>query len=104
MRKKSTKHGMYGCGAYLSWVKMKDRCLNPNHQHAKHYIEKGITICEKWMSFSGFYEDMGDRPDGFSLDRINNSKGYTAENCRWIPLKDQPKNRSICKKPYQPAW
>jgi len=81
---------------------MKDRCLNPNHLHSKHYSAKGITVCDKWMSFEGFYEDMGDRPPGYSLDRIDNGLGYFKENCRWIPLRDQPKNRSICHKPYVP--
>jgi len=81
---------------------MKDRCLNPNHLHSKHYSAKGITVCDKWMSFEGFYEDMGDRPPGYSLDRIDNGLGYFKENCRWIPLRDQPKNRSICHKPYAP--
>lgn len=81
---------------------MKDRCLNPNHPYSKHYLERGIVICEKWMSFTGFYEDMGDRPNGYSLDRIDNEGGYCKENCRWIPLRDQPKNRRICKKRYHP--
>ena len=81
---------------------MKDRCLNPMHVHSKNYLQRGIAVCEKWMSFEGFYEDMGDRPNGWSLDRIDNYKGYFKENCRWIPLRDQPKNRRICRKPYTP--
>ena len=99
--KTSTKHGRYNSGAYRSWRKMKDRCLNPNHPYSRYYLERGVSVCEKWMSFNGFYEDMGDRPQGYSLDRIDNNKGYFKENCRWIPLVDQPKNRSICRKPYQ---
>jgi hypothetical protein len=100
--KASTKHGKYYSGAYRSWIKMKDRCLNPNHPHSRYYLERGIRVCEKWMSFTGFYEDMGDRPVGYSLDRIDNDLGYLKENCRWIPLRDQPKNRRICSKPYIP--
>ena len=99
--KASTKHGKYYSGAYRSWRKMKDRCLNPNHSNSRHYLERGIGICEKWMLFTGFYQDMGDRPKGYSLDRIDNNQGYFKENCRWIPLRDQPKNRRICRKPYQ---
>ena len=98
----STKHGKYYSGAYRSWIKMKDRCLNPNHTHSRYYLERGIGVCKKWMLFEGFYEDMGDRPDGYSLDRIDNNLGYFKENCRWIPLRDQPKNRRICSKPYTP--
>jgi len=98
------KHGQYGSGSYRSWRKMKDRCLNPNHKYSKYYLQNGITICKKWMLFDGFYEDMGDRPNGYSLDRIDNRLGYFKENCRWIPLHDQPKNRLICKKPYTPNF
>ena len=100
----STKHGKYGSGSYRSWIKMKDRCLNPNHVHSKNYLQRGIGICQKWMTFEGFYEDMGDRPVGYSLDRIDNYKGYLKENCRWIPLVDQPKNRRNSKKPYTPPF
>lgn len=81
---------------------MKDRCLNPNHKYSRHYLEKGILVCEKWLKFEGFYEDMGDRPNGYSLDRIDNNIGYSKGNCRWIPLRDQPKNRSCCKLKYVP--
>lgn len=100
--KRSTKHGKYYSGAYRSWIKMKDRCLNPNHPYSRYYLERGIGVCEKWMLFTGFYGEMGDRPDGYSLDRIDNDLGYFKENCRWIPLRDQPKNRRICSKPYAP--
>ena len=74
------------------------------HVHSKTYLQRGIGVCEKWMSFIGFYEDMGDRPAGYSLDRIDNYKGYLKENCRWIPLVDQPKNRRDSKKPYTPPF
>jgi len=104
MRELSKKHGQYGTPAYVSWQKMKDRCLNENHKYFKHYGGRGITIDPKWMQFEGFFEDMGKMPAlGYSLDRIDNDLGYCKENCRWIPRRDQPKNRRCSKKPYQPA-
>ena len=103
MRKASTTHGMYGTPTYVSWRRMKDRCLNKNHMYYHLYGGQGVTIAQKWMDFEGFLEDMGKRPaGGYSLDRIDNNRGYYKENCRWIPRRDQPKNRRNCKKPYVP--
>lgn len=76
-----------------TWHNMKQRCLNKNHKNYKDYGKRGITVCEKWLTFEGFYEDMGDRPDGMTLDRIDNNKGYFKDNCRWATKKDQARNR-----------
>lgn len=79
---------------------MKDRCLNPNHKYYKLYGGRGISVCDKWMNFEGFLEDMGTMPMvGYSIDRIDNNQGYYKENCRWIPRNEQQKNRRCCK-----AW
>lgn len=103
MRKVSTKHGFYGTPTYVSWRRMKDRCLNKNHTYYHLYGGSGVTVADKWLTFEGFLEDMGERPaGGYSLDRIDNNLGYFKENCRWIPRKDQPKNRRNCKNPYVP--
>jgi len=92
--KLNKKHGMYKSPTYMSWKKMKDRCLNPNHMHYHTYGGRGINICDKWMSFEGFFEDMGEMPEkGYSVDRINSDGNYTKENCRWIPRNHQQKNR-----------
>jgi hypothetical protein len=80
-------------GAYKSWSNMKARCDNPCHSSFVTHGAKGCTYDPKWSNFQNFYEDMGDRPEGYSLDRINNNKSYSKENCRWIPFKDQWKNR-----------
>lgn len=77
---------------YNSWAKMKARCLNPKIDCWAYYGGRGITVCERWMEFDKFYEDMGDRPMGTTLDRINTNLGYFKENCRWSTRKEQMHN------------
>jgi hypothetical protein len=78
---------------YTSWSTMRNRCLNPNRWDHKYYYDKGITICERWLSsFLNFLEDMGERPEETSLDRIDSTKGYCKENCRWATKKQQQRN------------
>jgi hypothetical protein len=73
---------------------MKVRCDNPSMQNYKYYGGRGITYDNRWASFENFYADMGDPPAKHSLDRIDNSKGYSKENCRWSDAKTQRHNRS----------
>ena len=89
-----TTHGMVDSREYSSWKAMKKRCLNPNDIGFKRYGGRGITVCPEWMVFENFYADMGERPEGTSLDRIDNSKGYFSDNCRWSTDKQQCNNRS----------
>lgn len=77
--------------SYSSWEAMKQRCLNVNHKHYERY--KDVIICDEWMTFEGFYEDMGDRPIGLTLDRVDITKGYCKENCRWVSKTYQAKNQ-----------
>ena len=85
-------HGLYKSGAYRSWLKMKDRCLNTNHIHYSSYGGRGIKICEEWMDFKRFFADMGHRPEGKSLDRIDSNGNYEFQNCKWSTPKEQANN------------
>lgn len=89
-----SKHGRYGTRAYRTWQNMKTRCLNPAGKFFQYYGGRGITVCENWMTFEGFYEDMGDPPPNSTIDRSDNDLGYTKENCQWRTKKDQSNNRS----------
>lgn len=100
MRSKETgrflrTHGMYQTRFYHIWEGMKGRCYRKTCNGYKYYGGKGIQVCEKWLYFSGFYEDMFEiYEEGLSLDRLNTSGDYNKDNCRWIPIKDQSKNKS----------
>lgn len=87
-----TKHGMEATPIYNLWASMKARCSNPNSRFYKDYGGRGITVCERWEIFENFYADMGDRPEGLSLDRIDNNKGYSPDNCRWATKLQQRRN------------
>ena len=72
---------------------MKTRCNNPNHNRFKYYGGRGITYDPKWEVFAGFVEDMGERPEGLTLDRIDVDDSYCAENCQWADYYEQNANR-----------
>lgn len=77
-----------------SWDAMKERCLNPSNDHYSNYGGRGIGICARWLvSFSNFVSDIGPRPAGFSLGRINNDEDYKPSNCRWESAREQANNK-----------
>ena len=85
---------------YDTWYSMKRRCFNPNHIYYKNYGGRGITICERWLGKDGyknFCEDMGERPEGYTLDRVNNNGDYNPDNCRWASRLEQASNSRQCK-------
>lgn len=92
-------HGMSGNrpGIYRIWSNIKQRCTNPANPRYADYGGRGITMCKRWLnSFEKFYEDVGDRPADLTLDRIDNNKGYSPNNVRWVSRADNNRNSRRC--------
>ncbi len=89
-----TTHGLSKTGAYSSWQAMRHRCTNPDADNYPHYGGRGITICDRWLdSVEAFVEDMGPRPLGMTLDRIDVDGNYEPGNVRWATAKEQRANQ-----------
>jgi hypothetical protein len=93
----SLQKGYYNHPLYQTWERMLRRCTDPKCSDYDRYGAKGIRVCTRWFYIENFIFDMGERPIGFTLDRINNEGWYTPENCRWASAKTQTRNSSVPK-------
>ncbi len=91
-RKKAT-HNMTDSKTYTVWVGMKGRCLNAKNPKYANYGKRGIRVCDRWMTFEGFLADMGECPEGMSIERKNVNGDYEPDNCIWADQKTQQNNR-----------
>lgn len=87
-------HGLSGTSTYSIWDTMVQRCHNEKSKDYPRYGARGIEVCERWRKFDNFLADMGERPSGLTLDRIDGSKGYSPDNCRWASYAVQVRNSS----------
>lgn len=89
-----TRSGLSKSDSFRNWKAMMQRCYDKSVEHYARYGEKGIKVCERWKnSFENFLQDMGERPKGKTLDRIDSEKGYSPENCKWSTYTEQARNK-----------
>ncbi len=85
-------HGMSETPIWHTWKSMLRRCEEVGHKDYPNYGGRGISVCERWHTFENFYADMGDKPDGMSIERTHNEEGYSPDNCVWATKQEQNRN------------
>jgi len=91
-RPRGYRHGGVGTKTYKIWEAMRQRCNNPNTKHYDSYGGRGIKTCSRWDDYATFLKDMGEKPEGLSIERRDNDKGYSPDNCYWATQKQQMRN------------
>jgi hypothetical protein len=103
---RETKYGTHAkkMREYAAWINMRQRCGNPNVDQYKYYGARGIRVCERWQRFENFLADMGPRPAGHSLERMDVNGNYEPSNCRWATKQEQIDNRREYRGPAAKRW
>ena len=91
-------HGMSKTPTFSTWRGMINRCRNQNYPNYSLYGGRGIMVCERWLKFVNFFKDMGEKPEGLTIDRKNNDLGYFKDNCRWTTRAEQSRNQRPSKR------
>lgn len=95
----NASHGKSSTNEYCVWQGMHTRCRNKKQKAAHNYVNRGIRVCNRWDKFENFYEDMGERPtDDHTLERIDNDKGYSPDNCKWATKSEQANNTRMTRR------
>src|SRR5699024_9698380 len=103
LRRKPPKNKIHGRSriprdrTYKTWKEMRNRCNNPNAHNWKWYGGRGIKVCVRWDDFLSFVEDMGERPEGTTIEKRDNKRYYAPSNCRWATQKEQTRKQAHCK-------